>query len=618
MLSGRLSSPGTSNGGHRMGRPLPTTPMSPASLAPESAEGERKLVTVLFADIKSSMELIADRDPEEARSVLDPVLDAMVSAVHEYGGTVNQVMGDGIMALFGAPRAQEDHALRACYAALTMKEAMQEVAADIAHDQGVDVRIRIGLNSGDVVVRSIGSDIDIDYTAVGQATHIAARLEHSASPGNILATHATVQLVQGFIETGPATNLQVKGFQSTLKVYEIIDALPLQTRFSARAARPLSRLIGREAETSILVQALERSARGQGQVVGVSGEAGIGKSHLLWDLTRSDRLREWLVLKTGAFSHTNEPLLPLIGLWRTHLNKEISRERARSDRLSDVLNPGESSFMSGSRPYSDWYTLDTRHGRQLLGATRRRLLRESQIQPVCLVFEDLQWVDSATKEFLDSLVDSLRTSSILLLVDFRPGYRHGWEGKQHYRHLIIEALPDDAVDRLLTVLVGAEESTTVCREILRKGALGNPLFLEEGIREMVAQGWLVGGPGAHRGRVSLDKMIVPPLVHAMLASKIDRLSPLQKQVVRCAAVLGDPVAYSVLKNVTSASQPTLRRVIEALQTEGILVRTSTASRTEYRFPQALMREVACRTLLNRQREALLARAADIAASGPGR
>ena len=244
-------------------------------------EGERKQVTVLFADLKGSMELLADRDPEEARQLLDPVLERMMAAVHRYEGTVNQVMGDGIMALFGAPLAHEDHAVRACYAALAMQAAVKQYAAEVQRSHGVPVQIRVGLNSGEVVVRAIGSDLHMDYTAVGQTTHLAARMEQMAMPGSILLTQAVLSLAEGYVQVTPLGPVPVKGLAAPVDVCELVGVRTIRRRLQASAMRGLTRFVGRQQELTVLQQALERAGTGHGQVVALVGEAGVGKSRLV-------------------------------------------------------------------------------------------------------------------------------------------------------------------------------------------------------------------------------------------------------------------------------------------------------------------------------------------------
>jgi class 3 adenylate cyclase len=295
-------------------------------------EGERKQVTVLFADLKGSMELLADRDPEEARQSLDPVLERLMAAVHRYEGTVNQVMGDGIMALFGAPVAHEDHAARACYAALAMQEAMRRYAEEVRRMHGLAVQIRVGLNSGDVVVRAIGNDLHMDYSAIGQTTHLAARMEQLATPGSILLTAATLRLVEGLVRVTALGPVPIKGLTEPVDVFELVEASVIRRRLQAAATRGLTRFVGRETELVALQQELARAAAGHGQVVALVGEAGVGKSRLVYELVHSHRTQGWLVLESASVSYGKAtPYFPVIDLLKRYAHVE-DRDEPRTVR----------------------------------------------------------------------------------------------------------------------------------------------------------------------------------------------------------------------------------------------------------------------------------------------
>src|SRR3989441_7158614 len=293
-------------------------------------EGERKQVTVLFADLKGSMELLADRDPEEARKILDPVIERMMEAVHRYEGTVNQVMGDGIMALFGAPLAHEDHAVRACYAALRMQESVAQYAEGVFRSHGVPIQIRVGLNSGEVVVRAIGSDLHMDYTAVGQTTHLAARMEQMAAPGTILLAPATLQLAEGYVQVAARGPVAVKGLADPVEIYALTGASAQRTRLHAAAARGFTRFVGRDAEIEQLRRALALAHEGRGQLVALVGEPGVGKSRLVYEFTHSHRIQDWLILEVSSASYGKATsYLPVIDLLKAYFrvhDRETHRE----------------------------------------------------------------------------------------------------------------------------------------------------------------------------------------------------------------------------------------------------------------------------------------------------
>jgi len=408
-------------------------------------EGERKLVTVLFADLKGSMELLADRDPEEARKLLDPVLERMMEAVHRYEGTVNQVMGDGIMALFGAPVAHEDHAVRACYAAHDMQASIRRYNEEVRRTHGIEVQIRVGLNSGEVVVRAVGSDLRMDYSAIGQTTHLAARMEQLAIPGGIRLTAATLRLAEGFVAVRSLGPVPVKGLDTAVEVYEMVGAGPRRSRLHAAASRGLTRFVGRERELEQLRQALGQAATGHGQVAAIVGEAGVGKSRLAWEVTHSHRTHGWLVVESRSVSYGKAtPYLPVVDLLRAYFQiEDLDESRKIREKvmgkllaLDRAFEPTLSAFLAlldVAVEDAGWQALDPPQRRQrTLDAVKRLLLRESQVQPVLVIFEDLHWIDTETQALLDRLVESLPTTRFLLLVNYRPEYQHGWGHKTYY------------------------------------------------------------------------------------------------------------------------------------------------------------------------------------------
>jgi len=585
-----------------------------------SLEGERKQVTVLFADVKGSMELLADRDPEEARKLLDPLLELMMNAVHHYEGTVNQVMGDGIMALFGAPLAHEDHAVRACYAALRMQEAVRRYAEEMRRREGILPQVRVGLNSGEVVVRSVGSDLRMDYTAVGQTTHLASRMEQMAAAGTILVTADTLALSEGYVQVAPLGPTQIKGLGSPIEVYEVTGAGSLRSRMEAAAARGLTRFVGRDAEQEVLRQALDKARSGRGQVVALVGEPGVGKSRLFWEFIHSHRTHGWLVLETGTASYSKSSLyLPIIDLLKSYFQLE-PRDDARKirekvtgkivslDRALEPTLPAFLALLDVSVGDPQWEALDPPQRRQrTLEALKRLLLRESQVQPLGLALEDLHWIDSETQALLDSLVDSLPMARLLLLVNYRPEYQHGWGGRSYYTQLRIDPLPPESCEELLQGLLGPDPSVEPLRQPLITRTQGNPFFLEESIRTLVETRVLEGDRGAYRLVKAPTSVQVPATVQAVLAARIDRLPLEEKRLLQAAAVIGEEVPFSLLQAIGDRSDEELHRGLAHLQAAEFLYEARLFPELEYTFKHALTYQVAYENLVQDRRRALHAR-----------
>jgi class 3 adenylate cyclase/tetratricopeptide (TPR) repeat protein len=583
-------------------------------------EGERKQVTVLFADLKGSMELLAERDPEEARKLLDAVVERMTKAVHHYEGTVNEVRGDGIMALFGAPLAHEDHAVRACFAALRMQEAVKLYADEVRRSDGLLVQIRVGLNSGEVVVRSIGSDLRMDYSAVGRTTHLAARMEQLAAPGTIQLTAETLRLVEGLVEVNSLGPVPVKGLDAPIAVFELVGGGAARTRFEAAERHGLTRFVGRTAELEQIRDALDRAGLGRGQVVAVVGEPGVGKSRLVWEVTHSSYVHGWRVLKASSVSYGKATsYLPVIDLLKGYFGigdrddlREIrDKVTGAALTLDQSLDPAVLPLLALlDVPVDDaqWRTLDPRQRRRrTLDALKQVLLREARVQPLLLIFEDLHWIDGETQAFLDILIESLPAARVLLLVNYRPEYRHGWGSKTYYRQLRLDPLPPENADELLDALLGRDTALVPLKQLLIGRTEANPLFLEECVRTLAETGALHGKRGAYRLARSIDQLKLPATVQAILAARIDRLAPEQKRLLQAAAVIGKDIPLPLLLAIADASEPEVRAELTRLQAAEFLYEVSFLPDLEYTFKHALTHEVAYQGLLQDRRRGLHAR-----------
>jgi class 3 adenylate cyclase/tetratricopeptide (TPR) repeat protein len=605
-------------------RPLLTH--TPAYLAEKilasraALEGERKQVTVLFADTKGSTELIEGLDPEEARRLLDPALHIMMEAVHRYEGTVNQVLGDGIMALFGAPVAHEDHAVRACYAALAMQVAMRHYTEEVRQSHGLELQIRVGLNSGEVVVRAIGNDLHMDYSAVGQTTHLAARMEQLATPGSIRLTAATLRLAEGLVQVNALGRFPVKGLADPVEVFDLVGASAIRRRLQASAVRGLTRFVGRQQELAALQQTLERARAGHGQVAAIVGEPGVGKSRLVYEFVHSHCMQGWLALESASVSYGKAtPYFPVIDLLKRygHIEDHDDTRTIRAKVTGQVLTLDEAlqdtipallALLDAVPNDHPFLKLDPPQRRQrTLDGLKRVLLRESQVQPLLVVFEDLHWIDLETQALLNSLVESLPTAQLLLLVNYRPEYQHGWGSKTYYTQLRLDPLPPVSADEFLQALLGNDPSLAPLKQLLIVRTEGNPFFLEESVRTLVETGVLLGERGAYCLAQALPTVRVPATVQAVLAARIDRLPPEEKQLLQTAAVIGTEVPLALLQAMAGGPEEPLRLGLTRLQAAEFVYETRLFPELEYTFKHALTQQVAYETLLQKRRRALHAR-----------
>jgi class 3 adenylate cyclase len=585
------------------GQPIDDAPAAEHILTSKaSLEGERKQVTVLFADLKGSMEALAQRDPEEARKLLDPVLEHMMAAVHRFEGTVNQVMGDGIMALFGAPFAQEDHALRACYAALEILASLEPA-----------LEVRIGLNSGAVIVRAIRSDLHMDYTAVGETTHLAARMEQLATANAIYLTDATYRLVKPFVSVEPLGPRVVKGLANPIPVFVLRSAHSPSEVGRLRSTRHRTRFVGRDREIEVLRRALDGSTKGDVRIVGITGEAGVGKSRLCFEFAEHCRSRSIPVWHIGAIPHGRAmPFALLLDFLRRYFEIEDG------DDAGAVRGKVEARLAGSDRPSEDLPLLfdllgvaaqggvpsvDPNVRRQaLLDALKRLVWLEGRRQFSVFVFEDLQWLDSGSEMLLDALVEAIRGAPAMLVVNFRPPYTAAWMKRSYYEQLSLSGLRRDAAVAVVAGLLGTDPSVRAASRQVLARAEGNVFFIEELIRSLVESGRVAGEPGAYTWIPATSELELPATVTAVLASRIDRLSDAEKETLQTAAVIGREFSASVLATVANVSDDVVRAALGRLVAAEFLVEKPGVGDEVYSFKHPLTQEVAYQSqLLDRRR-----------------
>jgi class 3 adenylate cyclase/tetratricopeptide (TPR) repeat protein len=583
-------------------------------------EGERKQVTVLFADVKGSMDLAERVDPEEWHRILDGFFTILAEGVHRFEGTVNQYTGDGIMALFGAPIAHEDHAQRACYAALHLTEALGRYARELKREQGLTFSVRMGLNSGEVVVGKIGDDLRMDYTAQGHTVGLAQRMEQLASPDTVYLTGATAALVSGYFDLDDLGRFAVKGVREPVAVFQLRGVGPLRTRFDVSRARGLTRFVGRGDDLRTLEAALGRAREGDGQVVGVVGEAGIGKTRLCHELVQRCRAEGLTVLEGHAVAHgKNIPFLPMLEIFRAYygITAEDGERTAREkiagrlllmdETFRDVL-PVVFDFLGVPDPEAPPPPMDPDLRQRLIAGVLGRLLRRGR-QAVVTLIDDLHWIDGGSEAILEHWVDALAGTRNLLLVTFRPEYRARWMEKSYSHRLSLLPLPPEAIRELLDDLLGHNPSLTGLAEAIHARTGGNPFFTEEVVRSLVEAGLLEGTRGHHRLTAPVTEVAVPDTVQAVLAARIDRLPEREKQVLQDAAVIGREFTEPVLAAVAEVAPADLTEALAKLTSAEFLDEQALYPVAEYAFRHPLTQEVAYASQLGERRRRTHAAAA---------
>jgi len=582
-----------------------------------STDGERKTITALFSDLKGSTALIEGLDPEEARAIIDPALQLMMDAVHRYDGYVAQALGDGIFALFGAPIAHEDHPQRALYAALRMQEESRRYAEKLRLEKGVNLQVRVGVNTGEVVVRSIRKDdLHTDYVPVGHSTNIASRMEQLANPGTILVTEQTQKLTEGYFEFKGLGKTKVKGVEEPLAIYEVVGIGALRTRLQMSARRGLVKFVGRQGELEQMKKALEMAQGGHGQIVAAVGEAGVGKSRLFYEFKLTSQ-RGCLVLETFSVSHGKaHPYLPLIDLLKNYfqLTPEDDQRKVQEkvtgkvlilDRALEDTLPYLFALLGVSEAISSLQQMDSQiRRRRTFEALKRLLVRESLNQPIIFIFEDLQWLDNETQAFLNLLSESVATARIVLLVNYRPEYRHEWGSKTYYTQLRLDPLGREEAQELLRALVGGGEELTPLKQFILEKTEGNPFFIEEVVQTLAEEQVLIGERGSYRLEKAPTELHIPATVQGILAARIDRLGAEEKGLLQTLAVIGKEFSLSLLRKVVDQPEEELQGLLFHLQAGEFIYEQPAFPEVEYLFKHALTQEVAYNSVLLERRRVL--------------
>jgi class 3 adenylate cyclase len=579
-------------------------------------EGERKQLTVLFADVKGSLELAEQVGAERWHAILERFFEILAEGVHRFEGTVNQYTGDGIMALFGAPIAHEDHAQRACYAALQLLTRLREFAREVRREYGLDFATRIGLNSGDVVVGKIGDDLRMDYTAQGHTVGLAQRVESLAEADACFLSQATADLVAGFFELEDLGAFRVKGSTEPLHVLRLAGVGTARNRFDVSRSRGLSRFVGRAHEVRTLEAALAAARAGHGAVVGVVAQAGTGKSRLCYEFLESCRAAGFDVHEGRAVAHGKSiPLIPILEIFRSYFaigerdDDRTAREKIAGRLLlldegfRDVL-PVLFDFLGVADPRQPLPRMEAEARQRQLQSVSRRLFQQATAErPGLLLIEDLHWLDGASETWLRDWVDAVSGTHGLLVVNYRPEYRAEWVQRSHVQQIALAPLGAEAIRELIGDLLGADPTTAGLADAIYTRSGGNPFFAEEIVRALIESGQLEGERGRYRLVTPIEQLAVPGSVQALLAARIDRLPEREKRVLQTAAVIGKDFRGPILEQVIELSPNELAGSLAALRNAEFVYEESLYPVAEYSFKHPLTQEVALASLLSERRRA---------------
>jgi class 3 adenylate cyclase len=587
----------------------PINVIAAAGSASEAIEGERKMVTALFADIKGSTALMEELDPEEARAIIDPALRIMIDAVKRYDGYVVQSTGDGIFALFGAPIAHEDHPQRALYAALQMQQQLREHGQQRAAGTNA-LEARVGVNTGEVVVRSVQTGGKVEYTPIGHTANLASRLQTLAPIGSIAVSEHTRKLCEGYFELRALGPMAARGISEPINVYEVIGLGTLRTHFELSAQRGLTKFVGRERELEQMAHALDLAIGGHGQVVAVMAEAGTGKSRLFHEF-KVKLPSECTLLEAYSVSHGKASTwLPVLELLRKYFGlADVDDAAARREKIRCTLDPalqdtlpylfGLLGIVEGPDPMPQ---MDPQIKRtRILDAIKSIVMRESLKQPLVVIFEDLHWIDEHTQGLLDLLADSIANGRVLLLVNYRPEYRHQWGSKSHYIQIGLKPLGRENADELLSALLEDAVELKPLKQLIIERTGGNPFFIEEIVQSLFDDGTLVRN-GTVKVTRPLSQLRLPLTVQGILAARIDRLSAPQKELLQTLAVIGRESSPGLLRLVANLAEVQLERLLADLQASEFIFEQPAATSIEYVFKHALTQEVAYNSLLIERRK----------------
>lgn len=570
-------------------------------------------MTVLFADVANYTSISGKLDPEEIRQIMDGCFRLLIREIYRYEGTITHFSGDGIMALFGAPLAHENHVQRACYAALSIRDAIEKYAEKVQREYGLEFKMRIGLNSGLVVVGPIGDDLCMAYTALGDTINLASRMEVLAPPSSVLVSRDTYRIAKNFFRFNSCGKVIVKGKEEPIEAYELVETGEVETRIGAAVVRGLTKFVGREREITSLKRAFEQAQLGSGRVIGLVGEAGVGKSRLVLEFREALGDTEYIYLEGRCFHFGSSiAYLPILGILRSYFNvKEGMQSDILKRRIEEAIVQADKKLLYLLPPLHELFSLTVedesyakldpiQKGQKMFEAVRDLFFRENQKKPLILAIEDLHWIDKTSENFLTYLIGWLANARILLILLYRPDYNHSWENRSYYNRIGLDQLPMAARNELVESLLKGAEVSSGLRELLLSRAGGNPLFIEELTYSLLESGYIEKEEKRYKLSRRVWEIQVPETLQGIIAARMDRLEENLKRTMQVASVIGRKFAFSIIETL-SAVEGEIKSHLAELQGLEFIYEKSLFPELEYEFKHTLVQEVAYNSLLLRRR-----------------
>jgi class 3 adenylate cyclase/tetratricopeptide (TPR) repeat protein len=586
-------------------------------------EGERKQVSVMFCDAEGFSVLSERLGPEKVYSIMDEVFEALIHKVHEYGGTVNKMTGDGIMALFGAPIALEDAPQRAIRSALAIQRDISRLSDRKKEETGNrPIRMRIGVHTGPVVVGSLGNDLRVEFTAVGDTVNLASRMEGLAEPGTVYVTDETFKLTEGLFRFEALGEREVKGKEAPVKAYRVIAPSTRRSRFDVSAERGLTPFLGRERELELLLDGLERAKSGRGQAFSIMGEAGVGKSRLLYEFRKAVANEDVSFIEGRCLSYsTNVAYHPIIDLLKSTFD---IHEDDNDDRIRDRVRKGLKDMgveTSSTLPFVlellsvndsgiDALSLTPEARRdRTLEALRQVVLKGSETRPLVMAIEDLHWVDKSSEEALKSLLDAISGAQVLLLFTYRPEFVHTWGAKSYHSQVNLMRLSNRETLAMAAHILGTEVIGPDLEELILEKTEGIPFFVEEFIKSLKDLGMIEWKDSGYYLAKDIKDMAIPGTIQDVIMARVDALPDGAKTVLQTGSAIGREFSCELIKRVTGVPQPEMVSHLSVLRDSELLYERGIFPQAMYVFRHALTQEVAYDSLLQKRKQEIHGRVA---------